>query len=157
MPRTTETIEFTIEDRAEVVAVVDGWPADRAGWVNFEPIVHPDDRPPAPGRFRVFSVMGRTVPLCTWSPPEPGGRGPRYVSLGIQHGLGARLVPRLTELGLAPDTRWRVLSDHPKRGMVVAVPPDDDADAVTAWLLRAGEAVCPVPHRGWRAAINRLA
>src|SRR5437868_1480402 len=127
-----------------------------AGWINFEPDVHPDDLPPDEGgMFRFLAARGPQVPLCTWSPPEPGNkRG--YVSLGLQHGLGTGAAKHLIQLGLAPDPRWRVLQDQPRRGTVIAVPADDDHDEVLLWLLAAGTALCPTPFGGqWHAAVYR--
>ena len=47
-----------------------------------------------------------------------------------------------------------MLSDHGRRGFVLAVPDDEDPDQVLAWLMRAAIALAPfdVPVE-WRAGV----
>jgi hypothetical protein len=48
-----------------------------------------------------------------------------------------------------------VLSDHPRRGLVVAVHPDAPHDDVVRWLLSAGTALSRIPVTGsWRVEIH---
>src|SRR5205085_11772828 len=123
-----ELLEFRPDDLAAVVAAV----AD-AGWVNVQPDV--DEVPEAGGFFAVFSGQGPAVPFGTWH------RGDR--SLGLQHGTGPKLARRLT---LPPG--WRVVQDHPRRGLVLRVPDGvTDADAL-AWLVATATEVATVPLTG---------
>jgi hypothetical protein len=48
-----------------------------------------------------------------------------------------------------------VLGDHPKRGLVVAVPPGTPDREVLGWLLAAAKVVArvPIPDR-WKATIH---
>jgi hypothetical protein len=51
---------------------------------------------------------------------------------------------------------WVVLQDNPRRGLVVAVPPAEDAADVLAWLLDAATALSLVLLTGeWRALVYR--
>src|SRR5438874_1429153 len=125
------------------------------GWVNFQPAVEPDDVPEDGGAFRVFSVRGPAVPLCTWLPAGPTPRGTPYVSLGVQHGAGSRVAARLADAGAGVPSEWRVLQDHPRKGIVVAAPAETDAVRLLDWLLDAGHALCPVAYRRWRAIVHR--
>jgi len=150
-------VEFGREDRAGVVATMDAMAAGErgGGWVNLSPAVDPDDVPPSP-TFRIFSVRGRIVPLCTWAPPERGRRAPSAASIGVQHGTGTRVVPLLAEVGVAVPDGWRVMQDQPKRGLVIAVPDSVVHDDVLVWLLQAGDALCPLRYDRWRAAVHWL-
>ncbi len=48
------------------------------------------------------------------------------------------------------------MQDHPRRGLVLAVPDDAPHAAIVEWLVEAGTALCPIPLSGWwRAAIHR--
>lgn len=157
MPIEPTRFRFDDDDREPVLRVMRELAPTGAGWINLEPDVDQDDLPPAAGGlFQVFSASSRQVPLCTWSPPEPRAKYP-YVSLGLQHGLGVGAAKYLArDVGLARDPRWRVLTDQPRRGTVVAVPVDDDFDEVLLWLLAAGTALCPAPFGGrWHAAVYR--
>lgn len=126
------------------------------GWINLQPAVDPEDLDDRQGgAFRIFSAQGPEVPLCTWTPPERGRRAPPVASLGVQHGVGMRLVPLLAEAGIEVPPGWRVVQDQPRKGLVVSVPADEAHDHVLAWLVEVGEAICRVPHDGWVAAVHR--
>jgi hypothetical protein len=122
------------------------------GWINLRPDVDPDDVPPR-GGFGLFSARGPSVPLCTWMPADAKHQPPR-VSIGIQHGGGQRALRLLTEVDIRIDPAWRMLSDNPRRGVVIAVPATAPHDVVLGWLLQAGEALCPFPHTGWVAVVH---
>jgi hypothetical protein len=92
--------------------------------------------------------------VATWAPPDDRQRPP-YISLGLQHPAGTRAVSRLADAGVDVDPRWRVLSDHPRRGAVIAIPVDEDPATVLSWLLRALRAVSFLPFDGWVANVHR--
>jgi hypothetical protein len=74
--------------------------------------------------------------------------------LGILHQSGPKAARALAESGVAVPEGWVVLSDHPRRGLVVAVHPDSAPLDVLDWLLRAGAALTRVPLTGaWQAAV----
>ena len=149
-------IEFSLQDlRPVLTAMVEMADAGR-GWINLQPAVDPDDlTQTSSGMFRMFSAVGSEVPLCTWTPTKGGRRSPPAVSLGVQHGVGTKLVPRLTEIGIEVPAGWRVVQDQSRRGLVVSVPADERHDVVLVWLLEVGEAVCRPDHDGWVAALHR--
>ena len=127
-------------DVTAVVAALDG-----REWVNLGPELADEAEAPASasGLFgSLFSSRGPAVPLCTWH------RGERM--LGIQHAAGPHAGRRVA----VPDG-WRVTQDHPRRGLVVRVPPDVGDTAVLTWLLAAGAELCPLPCTGrWVAEIR---
>jgi hypothetical protein len=104
----------------------------RQGWVNLEPVVEED----AP------------VPLCTWSPGEERRRRTTPPVVGIQHHVGRKVA----DVVATPDG-WFVVQDNSRRGLVVRVPPEEPHGAVLAWLLAAGETLCPVAVTGWSAQV----
>src|SRR4051812_36364882 len=105
-------------DRAAIVDIIRAL-ADGSGWVNVRPDVDPDDVPQQPSGMGLFSARGPIVPLGTISPSGPVKRGVPRVSLGLLHGLGRKAVPALAEAGVAVDPAWRLLQDHPRRGLVI--------------------------------------
>ena len=132
----TTTITFTADDPGPAVAAVDA-----AGWINLRPDL--DELPPPPrGWFgNVFSNRGPAAPLATWHPGERAA--------GIEHGIGSKLGDRADV-----PAGWRVVQDHPRRGLVVQVPTGvDDADVVR-WLVDLGERLSPLPTGGrWTAVV----
>ena len=117
---------------------------DPHGWVNMHPDVAEHDVPPdGGGFFGIFSARGPLIPLCTWHPGER--------SAGVQHATGPKVVRRVDV-----PAGWRVVQDHPRRGLVLRVPagvPDED---VLRWLVDVGRSVCPVPTRDqWIAELHQ--
>jgi hypothetical protein len=113
------------------------------GWVNLQPETAEDDAAPAgQGFFAALGARGPAVPFCTWLPGERAA--------GIQHGTGPRVAGRVD---IPPG--WRKVQDHPRRGLVVRVPPDVPDDVVLRWLISTGEALCRRPLLGrWVAEVH---
>ena len=125
-------LDFDRGDVTAVLARMRELTDRRRGWINIEPTV--DDKTP--------------VPLCTWSAPEQRRRRLRPPIVGIQHHVGRKVGTIVT----VPDG-WFVVQDHGRRGLVVNVPPDEQADRVLAWILDTAEALCPRPVVGWAASV----
>ena len=116
---------------------------DPRGWVNLQPGVAEEDLPPPTSSlFGLFTARGPVIPLCTWHPGER--------SAGVQHATGPKVVTRIE----VPQG-WRVVQDHPRRGLVVRVPADVEDLDVLQWLVAAGVRLCPVPTTGqWLAELH---
>jgi hypothetical protein len=135
----TEVVVFVSDDIAPVLAAL-----RPDGWVNLQPEV--DTEPEAGSRpsgiFAVFGARGPAVPFCTWHPGER--------AVGIEHSSGPKLARRIEF-----PAGWRVMQDHPKRGLVLRVTDDvTDTDAIT-WLLRTAAPLCELPLLGrWVAEVH---
>jgi hypothetical protein len=145
-------IEFHEDKRGLVVEQMATMLASSRGWLNVSPGLDVDEAPaPRSGLGQIFGSRGPTVPLGTWTPPQR--RQP--ATAGIEHGEGPKAAARLDDLGLPVPSHWKVLQDHPKRGLVMAMPPpvgDVELDRILDWLLRATGALCAWPRTGeWRA------
>jgi hypothetical protein len=154
--RPPELIEFTVDDRRSLLTVMRRLLQDRDGWVNVQPAVEPEAQPDeGSGIARVFSALGPAVPLGSWVPGARRRNGSSEpVSLGLQHAAGSKALLRLHELGHPPVQGWRVLTDHPKRGFVLAVPDDEDPDTALVWLLRAATLLAPFElPPAWHAGV----
>jgi hypothetical protein len=134
-----DLVVFAPDDLDEVLATL-----RPGGWVNLQPEVDTDAEPPSrpSGLFALFGARGPAVPFCTWHAGER--------AVGIQHAAGPKLAPRIDV-----PVGWRVVQDHPKRGLVVRVTPDTtDADAIT-WLVRTATPLCQLPMLGrWVAEVH---
>lgn len=153
------TAEHFVVDRADVTRVVERMAelaAAGAGWINLRAAVDADDVPaPSAGIFAVFGGGGPDVPLCTWVAGEGRKGRAGHPTIGVQHATGVKAAARLAEAGIAVPAGWRVVQDHPKRGLAVQVPADAPHAEVLSWLLRAGEALTrvPLPAR-WQVAVH---
>ena len=130
--------------------------ADGSGWLVLQPGFDGDAVPTRRRTSGFFASRGPYVPVASWVPGERTRQGIEYVALGIQHGAGGAVVELLAERGVEVPTGWEVMSDHPGRGLVVAVPPAAPHDQVASWLLHAADHLCPVQLTGeWRATVHR--
>lgn len=117
---------------------------DDEGWINLQPEVAEADveEGDRSGYFGIFGARGPAVPFATW---HAGDR-----SVGIQHGTGPKVARRI-----AVPAGWRVVQDHPKRGLVAKVPAGVATEEVLRWLLAVGEELCPAPLLGrWVAEVH---
>lgn len=125
------------------------------GWINLLPEISDDiEIPPSGGLFGFLSARGPSIPLATWSAGAPTKRGPGRASIGLQHAGGPKALARLAEIGLIRPPGWLKVQDHPRRGLVITVPPGEDDDDVLHWLLSAAHALSAVPLTGdWLARV----
>ena len=152
MAAVAERIRFHRHDLEPVTDVMARLTTDQRGWMNFHPDVTEDAPAESSPLLGFFSARGPSVPLCTWI-PESSRRERRVPpQLGVQHGTGPRVTARLDSLGLPVPDGWRVTQDHPRRGLVVAVLPDEPLPVVAGWVLDAGDALSLVRVTGWWTA-----
>jgi len=146
-PREPEIIDFKPDDRAAVLARMEGLTESGKGWINLSPALTDDaELPERSATFGIFSGRGPDVPLCTWVPATP--KTP--VQLGMQHGAGTKAAPLLKDMGLPVPQGWRVSQDHPRRGLVIIVPADATNEAILEWLVTAGTALSAhLKTAGW--------
>jgi len=152
----TERIEFRVEDARAVVAAMERLAAAHAGWVNLLPQVRPEDEPPPrQGLTTLLAGAVHDIPVCTWVPGKRTRSGVKPDTIGVQHAVGTRVKARLVAAGLGARPGWRLLQDHPRRGLLVALPPGTALDEVVVWLLEAGAVLSAVRLSGeWRAEVH---
>ncbi len=146
---------FSVDDLTQIVAWMTRLAGAEDGWMNLIPRVGDNDEKPTSLRFMtLFGGGSMGVTMCTWIPARHNHHGPVQASLGITHVTSRRAIRALQSLGiLVPDT-WAVRQDHPRRGLVFAIPPDEPNDQVIGWALRAAAGLTTSGQiRGWRADI----
>lgn len=141
MSRTSPTrIGFRRERREALDRAVARLAERGAGWLNVEP--DPDDVDPRGAvKPSVFSGRGRAVPLGTF---VAGGSGTEH-QLGLEHGAGRHAAKQLQEAGVAFPDGARLVQDHPRRGLIIAVPHGTAAAAVSTLLLQMAAELTMVP------------
>jgi hypothetical protein len=153
----TELIEFRVEDTSAVSDVMDTLGAAHDGWVNLHPHVRPEDEPPPRTGLGTLLLAGAVhdVPVCTWVAGKLTRHGPQPDSVGVQHAGGTRVLTRLASAGLGLPDGWRLVQDHPRRGLVVAPSPAAPHTGVLTWLLEVGMALSVVRLTGeWQAQVH---
>ncbi len=151
-----ERVDFRLDEATLIVAYMERLAGAEGGWINLLPQTgDDDDRPTALGYLTLFGGGGRGFTMCTWIPASSERRGRVQASLGISHVTARRAVAQLTALGVPLPETWFVEQDHPRRGLVLRLPPDEAHDQVLAWALRATTALSPPrPISRWRADVH---
>jgi hypothetical protein len=154
--RQIERINLDADDVSPVVVWMSRLTDAGDGWINLVPRTpEGNERPTALGFFALFSGGGSGTTMCTWIPATPSRRGPSGPSLGITHVAGRRVAAELGPLGMAIPETWSVEQDHPRRGLILRLPSDEDDGRVLEWALRAADALGgPEPIGRWRADIH---
>ena len=140
-----------------MVAAMNELAAVHDGWVNLHPQVRPEDEPPPRSGLTTLLLAGpvHDIPVCTWVAGKLSRDGVQPDSVGVQHAAGARVLRRLVEAGLAMPEGWKLVQDHPRRGLVVAPPPGTDNGEILSWLLEAGTILSVVRLTGeWQAEVH---
>lgn len=141
MSRTSPTrVGFRRNDVAALERAIEQLAAAGAGWLNVEP--DPDDVDPrAAARPSVFSGRGRAAPFATFVAGAPGAEH----QLGLEHGAGRHAVRQLRDAGVVFPDGARLVQDHPRRGLIVAVPSATSTSEIGRLLLRMASELAMVP------------
>lgn len=117
---------------------------DGAVFVNLRPGVESEPVAPQSPLGNLFGSRGPVVPLATWTPGE----------IGLQHTAGQRAVRFLASKGVPVPEEWYVVSDHPRRGLVLRTYQSSPEDTLR-WLVRAATVTCPQEITGpWHAVVR---
>jgi len=137
-------------DPATLAAVMDEQIAAGRGWINVMPQI-PEEVPvpSTPSALAVFSKRGPVVPLGTWTAPTTTKKGRvEPTEIGIQHGAAMQAKKALLETPGEIPGDWRILTDNPRRGMVVRSPEGTTTLDQARWLLDALAEICIPPTSG---------
>lgn len=154
----TSVVEFRVGAPDEVLAIMAEMAATHAGWLNFQPDVAVEDVPDTGSPFgRLLTAAGPPVPLGSWVPgPARRGGGAEPTSLGLQHPGGRRAIWRLRDAGIVVPDHWKVLGDHPRRGLVLSLPDGTPPELALDWMVRAAVELTDMALPDvWRAAVYR--
>jgi hypothetical protein len=158
--RRTDVVHFFRSNPAELLGVLDDLARDRDGWVNLQAVENdedgvPDAPPARAGMFNFLTSRGPRIPVSTWVPGAVGTKHPEPDSMGIQHGAGPKALRQLLAAGVTPPEGATMLSDHPRRGLVLTLPHGTAPAAVLSWIFAASDVLAtdPLPD-SWVAIVH---
>ncbi len=140
----TDAGRFDAHDVEAAVHVFNLVLAEPGRWCNlfFEPI-EDDSIPPESPLFGFLAARGPANPLATIMTPK---KDVDYqLEVGIQHRAGTKAAAQLKEAELYGPTTARVVQDHPRRGLVVKWPQEQDMAALAGWLFPAMRELARAP------------
>ncbi len=149
-------LRFERPDRDEVVREMLSLTArgDGSGWLNLQPLVADENRPPESPLFKLFTARGPAVPLGTWVPGHHYRDKWQPTSVGLQHAGGRDASKLLEERGVAEPVGWNRRQDHIKRGLVYELPGGQDPGMALEFLMDAMTQLVDFPLSGrWLAVI----
>lgn len=152
-----EQLVFPGADLADVLARMDelAATADGTHWINLGPAVDEGDVPTGSPMFAIFSARGPIIPVATWIPGYRTTKGYVHTSVGIMHPTGRSAIDRLATRGAPAPSDWVIEQDHPKRGLILRVPPATSVREVLAAMLRMTATLTPFPFDDeWLATIH---
>ncbi|MEZ5262926.1 MAG: hypothetical protein R2755_14420 [Acidimicrobiales bacterium] len=134
-----DRIGFRRSDPSPLVRALDQLLRRGSGWLNVQ--ADPEEVDPrAQLKPSLFSGRGRAVPLSTF---VPSGSGEHQI--GVEHGAGRHAARQLRDAGVVFPDGARLVQDHSRRGLVIAVPNGTDAAAIAELLLQAASQLTMVP------------
>ena len=127
---------------------------DGSGWLNLQPVVADENRPPESPLFKLFTARGPAVPLGTWVPGHHYRDKWRPASVGLQHAGGRHASKLLEERGVVEPSGWNRRQDHIKRGLVYELPEGQDPGVALEFLMDSITQLVGIPLSGrWLALI----
>jgi hypothetical protein len=138
---TPSLISFERHDVAPLARAVEQVLRRGRGWLNVQPDLDGVD-PRAVSRPSIFSGRGRTIPLGTFVPASGSGMEHEW---GMEHGAGKHAVQQLRDAGLTFPDGARLVQDHPRRGLVLAIPVSTSPTAIAELLVGAATQLTVVP------------
>ncbi len=159
MSRHSEVVHFLRSDTAELLGALDELDRSGDGWVNIQALEPEkeelDASPVRAGLFSLVTARGPRIPVGTWVPGARGGRRPDPDSVGIQHAAGPKAHRQLLEAGVSPPEGSTLMSDHPRRGLVLNLAPGTAPAVVLDWLFAASDVLAaePLPDT-WVAVVD---
>ncbi len=153
--RGIEQVIFTGDDLARVTGFMARLAKAEEGWINVLAHTSDDDEQPTSlGFFKLLGGGSIGLTMCTWVPGTRSRRGPVRPSLGISHLAGRRAAALLHSLAIPVPEGWLIEQDHPRRGLVLRLPPEQSHEHVLVWSLQAVAALSPPgPIGRWRADV----
>lgn len=127
---------------------------DGKGWMNVQPVVADEDRPPESAVFKLFTAKGPAIPLGTWVPGHHHRDKWQPASVGLQHAGGRDASKLLEERGVTEPEGWNRRQDHIKRGLVYELPEGQDPKVAVEFLVDAMAQLVAFPLSGrWLAIV----
>lgn len=136
---TKDIVQFRLDAVEPVLARMAQIAANNDGltWLNVQPYVDAEDQPKVSLLRHIFSAKGQPVPTGTWVPGHTSGKQPTHTELGLQHGAGVGALSKLAAKGITAPEHWILIQEHTRRGVVYAVPRDEDPAPALDFMLRA--------------------
>ena len=122
--------------------------SDSIFWFNIEPDV--DERSIHTGSifWKAFSSRGPRIPQFTWTSATDRKGNYQPSEIGLTHPTGIAVLERIKSFQINIPDEWRLIQDHPKRGIVFQLPATYDSEEVVMFATSVIPVVSPFKFAG---------
>tara|TARA_A100001388_G_scaffold73758_1_gene52284 strand:+ start:365 stop:790 length:426 start_codon:yes stop_codon:yes gene_type:complete len=117
-------------------------------WFNIEPDV--DERSIHTGSifWKAFSSRGPRIPQFTWTSATDRKGNYQPSEIGLTHPTGIAVLERIKSFQINIPDEWRLIQDHPKRGIVFQLPATYHSEEVVMFATSVIPVVSPFEFAG---------
>jgi len=117
-------------------------------WFNIEPDV--DERSIHTGSifWKAFSSRGPRIPQFTWTSATDRKGNYQPSEIGLTHPTGIAVLERIKSFQINIPDEWRLIQDHPKRGIVFQLPATYHSEEVVMFATSVIPVVSPFEFEG---------
>ncbi|MEC7715270.1 MAG: hypothetical protein VYC14_04900 [Actinomycetota bacterium] len=139
------TLKFSPTTVGPVVELMNRYryTSDSIFWFNIEPDV--DERSIHTGSifWKAFSSRGPRIPQFTWTSATDRKGNYQPSEIGLTHPTGIAVLERIKSFQINIPDEWRLIQDHPKRGIVFQLPATYDSEEVVMFATSVIPVVSP--------------
>ena len=144
------TLKFSPTTVGPVVELMNRYryTSDSIFWFNIEPDV--DERSIHTGSifWKAFSSRGPRIPQFTWTSATDRKGNYQPSEIGLTHPTGIAVLERIKGFQINIPDEWRLIQDHPKRGIVFQLPATYDSEEVVMFATSVIPVVSPFEFGG---------
>ena len=144
------TLKFSPTTVGPVVELMNRYryTSDFIFWFNIEPDV--DERSIHTGSifWKAFSSRGPRIPQFTWTSATDRKGNYQPSEIGLTHPTGIAVLERIKSFQINIPDEWRLIQDHPKRGIVFQLPATYDSEEVVMFATSVIPVVSPFEFEG---------
>ena len=144
------TLKFSPTTVGPVVELMNRYryTSDSIFWFNIEPDV--DERSIHTGSifWKAFSSRGPRIPQFTWTSATDRKGNYQPSESGLTHPTGIAVLERIKGFQINIPDEWRLIQDHPKRGIVFQLRATYDSDEVVMFATSVIPVVSPFKFAG---------
>ena len=144
------TLKFSPTTVGPVVELMNRYryTSDSIFWFNIEPDV--DERSIHTGSifWKAFSSRGPRIPQFTWTSATDRKGNYQPSEIGLTHPTGIAVLERIKSFQINIPDEWRLIQDHPKRGIVFQLPATYHSEEVVMFATSVIPVVSPFEFEG---------
>ena len=144
------TLKFSPTTVGPVVELMNRYryTSDFIFWFNIEPDV--DERSIHTGSifWKAFSSRGPRIPQFTWTSATDRKGNYQPSEIGLTHPTGIAVLERIKGFQIKIPDEWRLIQDHPKRGIVFQLPATYHSEEVVMFATSVIPVVSPFEFAG---------